>query len=111
MPVGPPEKFELSTLEQLSKSIDNPQTHNIRKSCAAFAALSLVLFAAVYWLHGKDWIPPYWLYVLCTLSGTFLAGAAITNSLASQSSILVRYIDKAAVAKRIAELKTQQPKI
>lgn len=105
MPVESPEQFELITLESFIKALDQPNSMKAGKWCAIFGAIGAALLIAVYFLHGVEWISSYWVYSLCVLSGFCLGGAAIINRLRNQSRLLVRYIDREAINKRIAELK------
>jgi hypothetical protein len=103
VPIEDPKQFELSTLETMLKSIDEPQPAGIW--CAIFGAVGALLFMVVYFLHSESMISPYWLYLACALGGVCLGGAAIINRLSNQSMLLHQYIDKEAINKRIAELK------
>ena len=105
MPVEGPEQFELNTLESVLKSMDQPNLENTGKSCAISGIFGIVLLIVVYFLQSGNWFSSYWLYFMCVLSGVCLGGAAIINKLGNQSKLLLQYIDKEAIKKRIAELK------
>ncbi|MFC3153330.1 hypothetical protein ACFOEK_19980 [Litoribrevibacter euphylliae] len=100
-----PEQFELTTLEELLKYINQPESYNAGKWCAVFGVLGVFLLVAVYLLHMGSGLSSYWLYFLCVLGGISLGGSAIINRLSNQSKLLVQYFDKEAINKRITELK------
>ncbi len=100
-----PEEYELNILENLLKSIEKPpEDINTGKWCAIFGVIGAILLVCVYFLHKEDWLGFYWRYFLCVLSGVCISSAALINRDNIDSKYVVKYLDKEAINKRIAEL-------
>lgn len=105
MPAENPKQFELNTLQSLLTALDHPISTKNGLWCGVFAGFGLLLLAIVYGASNYQLFSGVWPFFLCFLSGICIGGAAIINRLSNQNKIAIRYLDRAAIARRIEELK------
>ena len=104
MPAETPDQYELNILRPLLREIEAPSPGKTRRALALFAIFGFALLVGAYILRMQEGTSPSWSYFMCFLAGMSIGSAAIVNRLCHQSRYILRYIDKAAVARRINEL-------